>query len=53
MSYFVGDEDVDAILKEVLMGFSSGGLVAAKGGVVCNAVGGQGELEWQLFDSGS
>lgn len=53
VSYFVGDEDVGAILKEVLVGFSSGGLVAAKGGVVCDAVGGEGELEWQLFDSGS
>jgi hypothetical protein len=51
--YFVGDADVDAILKEVLNGFSSGTLVAAKGAVVCDTVRGAGEMEWLLFDSGA
>lgn len=49
----LGDDDVDWIVQKTLQDYSSGFLMAARGYVECDALGGgrRAKLYWQVYDS--
>lgn len=49
--YTVGNADVAVILTEALTNFSHGTELGVRGTVECQAKGGHGGVQWQIFDS--